>query len=165
VVHLVEGADMGLRENIRTEPVAEVRHRALVAVSKQTSVKEAAEKMRRHKVGCVIVVDQDGKPVGKFTERQLMKLMLEDARGLRLPVERFMYADPDAIGMNQPIAQMVELMKRKKLRFLCVTDDEGRAVALTGQHGLMEYITEHFPRQVKVQLLQSKLGMDEREGA
>ena len=30
---------MGLRENIRTEPVAEIRHRALIAVSKQTSVK------------------------------------------------------------------------------------------------------------------------------
>jgi predicted transcriptional regulator len=156
---------MGLRENIRTEPVTEIRHRALIAVSRQTSVKEAAEKLRRYKVGCVIVTDQEGKPVGKFTERLLMKLLLEDARALRLPVERFMYPDPDAIGMNEPIGKMVDVMKHKKLRFLCVTDPEGRAVALTGQHGLMEYITEHFPRQVKVQLLQSKLAMDQREGA
>lgn len=156
---------MGLRENIRSEPVAEVRHRALIAVTPQTSVKEAADKMRRHKLGCVIVVDQQGRPVGKFTERQLAKLLLDDPRGLRLPVERFMYPDADPIAMDAPVAAMVDLMKNRKLRFLCVTDAEGRAVALTGQHGLMEYITEHFPRQVKVQLLQSKVGMDQREGA
>ena len=46
-----------------------------------------------------------------------------------------------------------------------VLDDEGRPVGLTGQKGVMEYIAEHFPRQGKVQLMESKLHMDHREGA
>ena len=45
-----------------------------------------------------------------------------------------------------------------------VTDDDGRVDALTGQKGLMEYVAEHFPKQVMVQRIGSPVIQD-REGA
>src|SRR5687767_3512116 len=71
---------MGLRTNILEEPISELELRDLVAVRRGTSVRAAAEEMRRGKLGCAIVVDDAGKPIGKFTERRLMKLLLTDPR-------------------------------------------------------------------------------------
>lgn len=156
---------MGLRENILSDPISAMELRDLVSVRRGTPVRAAAEVMRRKKLGCAIIVDDEGRPVGKFTERKLMKLLLENPRNIDEPVDRFMYPSADAIGQDEPIAEMVKRMQARQLRFFCVVDSQGKAVALTGQKGLMEYIAEHFPRQVKAHLMESKLHMDQREGA
>ena len=156
---------MGLRENILQEPVSRLPIREPVLVKATATVREAAAKMRAAHLGCAIVIDGRGKPIGKFTERKLMKVVLDDAGGLDQPVSDFMYPTGDPVPADAPIAAMVRIMQSKQLRFLTVVDKKGKAVGLTGQKGLMEYIAEHFPRQVKVQHTDDKLYMDEREGA
>jgi CBS domain-containing protein len=155
---------MGLRENIKTDSVEELAVRDLIAVGKSATVLEAVELMRKRHLGCVIVVDSKGKPIGKFTERQLLKLLLSNA-SMDTPISKVMYDDPNAISIKAPIQKMVELMETRRLRFICVVDEKGKAVGLSGQKGLMEYIAEFFPRQVKAQLMEKKLSMSQREGA
>ncbi|MCE9589059.1 MAG: CBS domain-containing protein [Planctomycetes bacterium] len=156
---------MGLRENILTDPVSELELRDLVPVDRKATVREAAALMRDHRLGCVVIVDAAGKPVGKFTERLLMSGLLKDPACLDKPVEKFMYADANPIRQDAPIADMIRMLKDRELRFLCVTDGGGKAAALTGPRGLMEYVADHFPRQVKVQKMDSKVYMEKREGA
>ena len=55
------------------------------------------------------------------------------------------------VQTSDPIVDVLEAMLTKNVRFLCVVDEEGRVVGLTGQKGLMEYVAEHFPGQVMVQ--------------
>jgi CBS domain-containing protein len=156
---------MGLRENILEETVAKLPLREVIKVRPSTPVREVAKKMRAKHLGCAILVDAKGKPVGKFTERKLMRLLLENPKNLDEPVEKFSYPSGDPVAVTDSIAKMVQVMQSRQLRFLSVVDGQGRVVALTGQKGLMEYIAEHFPRRVKVERLQSKLSMDDREGA
>lgn len=156
---------MGLRKDILQEPVSELDIRELLAVKPDTTIREAAALMREKGLGCAIAVDDQGKPIGKFTERLLMKHLLKDGSRLDIPISQVMYKDANCIREDQPIADMVRLMQTRGLRFICVVDREGRAIGLTGQKGLMEYVAEHFPRQVKVQRMTSKLYMDQREGA
>jgi len=156
---------MGLHSNIHDDPISELELRDILAVKRGATLRSVSDEMRRRRLGCAIVVDEAGKPVGKFTERRLMRLMLSNPRGLDETVDQHMYRDADCIARTSPIADMVELMRTKQLRFICVVDEAGRAVALTGQKGLVEYVAEHFPRQIKVQEMESKLSMDQREGA
>jgi predicted transcriptional regulator len=156
---------MGLHENIDRDPISDIELREVIAVKRQATVREAAQQMKKHRLGCAIVVDRYNKPIGKFTERKLMRLLLDNPANLDQPVEKFMYATADAIPRTEPIAKMIEVMQTRSLRFLCVTDEKGKAVGLTGQKGLMEYIAEHFPRSVKVQQLNQALYTKEREGA
>ena len=51
------------------------------------------------------------------------------------------------------------------LQFVCVTDDEGQIVGVTGQRGIAEYVAESFPQQVAVQRLGCTPWMQQREGA
>jgi len=156
---------MGLRKDILNVPVSKLQLRQLIPVQATTPVREAVDQMRQKRLGCAVVVDQEGRPVGKFTEQLLMKLLLKDPTLLDEPVSRFMHPHAYPVKRDDPIAKLIDLMESEKLRFMCVTDQQGKAVALTGQKGLMEYIVEYFPRQVKVQRMRSKLHMDQREGA
>ena len=157
---------MGLREDIMNETVAQLPLRRAVTVSADSSVSDSIRLMRDHKLGCVFVVDEQGRPTGKFTERQVLKLIC-DCVPLDEPVGKHMVVIPECgcVRLTDPVVKVLEGMRQTRLRFLCVVDDAGKVVSLTGQKGLMEYVTDHFPRQIKVQVMTSKMHMNTREGA
>lgn len=157
---------MGLREYITHETVADLPLRQALTIKPDAPVRQAIQMMRKEQLGCVFVVDDQGKPLGKFNERQVLKLV-RGCVSLDEPVGEHIVKLPDEglVKMSTPVSEALFSMRQARLRFICVVDDEGKVVALTGQKGLMEYVTEHFPRQVKVQMMSSKLHMNTREGA
>ncbi len=157
---------MGLREDIRYETVKDLPLRQVLTVPQDATVEQAMQLMRKSLLGCVFVVDEAERPLGKFTERELVK-HLAACRPLDESISQCMVPLPDAakVRLTDPIQTLLENMQKTRLRFICVVDEQGKVVALTGQKGLMEYLTEHFPRQIKVQIMSSKLYMNDREGA
>lgn len=156
---------MGLREDILTDPVSSLEMRAAITVNPDETVRQVAKRMRASHLGCAIVVDGDGKPIGKFTERLYTKLLAGGVSAAADPVSKHMYKDADAISGDAPVNQMLIMMQVKALRYICVTDSHGRVSGITGQKGLMRYISEYFPRVVMVQRMRPLVGMDQPEGA
>ncbi len=157
---------MGLQENLRTEPVNRLALREAIKAPAETSIRQAIDLMRAKRLGCLIVVDPEDKPVGTFTEAALIDLLVQNPA----------LVDTDQVGQHldkvwacvkesEPIAAMVDAMREKDLRFVCVVDEQGKVKALTGQKGLVEYVAEHFPRQSMVQRVGGKPFLKEREGA
>jgi len=155
---------MGLQQDILNKPVSELELRELIAIGPTATVREAIALMREKKLGCAIVVDDEGRPLGKFTERLLIKLELNHPDGLDHPVSQHMAGVWACVQKNDSVAKVIDCMEAKKLRFVVVLGDDGRAVALTGQKGVMEYITDHFPRQIRVQRMSSEFFTGQREG-
>jgi predicted transcriptional regulator len=155
---------MGLREDILKRPVGELPLRQLVAVGRETTVRQAMARMREAKLGCAVVVDEAGKPLGKFTERVLMRLLVE-GHSLDGKAASHMFGADDCVRADQPIQDMIRMMQTRHLRYIVVVDRQGKATDLTGQKGLMEFIADHFPRAVKVSPPAEKLHIDQREGA
>lgn len=157
---------MGLRQYITHETVADLPLRQALTVTPGTTVRQAIQIMREQELGCVFVVDDQNRPLGKFTERHVLKLV-RDGVPLDEPVGQHKVALPEAgcVRMTDKVSNVLEGMRRARLRFICVVDEAGKVLGLTGQKGIMEYITEHFPRQIKVQMMSSKLHMNTREGA
>lgn len=155
---------MGLQEDILNQPVSELELRQLIAVGPKSTVREAVGLMQQKKLGCVVVVDEDGRPLGKFTERLLIQLLMDHADGMDEPVSQHMASAWDSVQVGDPIAKVIDCMESKKLRFIVVLDPDGKAVAITGQKGVMEYIVDHFPRQVRVQRMSSEFFSGQREG-
>lgn len=158
-------ASMGLRENIVSEPVSSLPIREVLLVKRKTPVRETIRLMRERRLGCAIVVDSRNKPVGQVTERMVMRLLVERPAGLDETAEKIMESPVKLVPQDAPIGSMIRIMQKDAARYLCVVDEKGRAIGLTGQKGLMEYIAEYFPRQVKVQRLKSFMAWPEREGA
>ena len=155
---------MGLRQDILQQPVTELNWRKLVKVAPTETVRRIVAVMQEEHLGGVVVVGDDGKAIGEFTDRDLIRLLLDDSAAMDNPVGRHMSDTWGQIRQTDPIARIIDQMQDRKLRYVVVVDDEGLPVGLTGQKGVMEYIADHFPRQVKVQMMKSKLHMDQREG-
>lgn len=94
----------------------------VIAVLPETTVRQAVHKMVEANVGCLLV-EQDEKVVGIFTERDLLRRVVE--AGL----------DPDATPvaavMSSPVAMCrpqddlrtcIDIMMTSKFRHLCVVD-------------------------------------------
>jgi predicted transcriptional regulator len=120
--------------------------------------------MRSRELGCVFVVDADHKLIGMFTESMLTQQLAHGKALLDEPIKSHMSDHWPWVQMADPIADVLEAMNVNNTRFICVVDKDGRAAALTGQKGLMEYIADHFPSQVMVQRIGCSPTLD-REGA
>ena len=155
---------MGLRENLASEPVNRLALREPVLCAHDASVRSTIEQMRSAQLGCVIVTDDTGKPIGLFTEGSLAKLLAGGTNPLGDTVSEHAAADFALVNQKDPIARVLETMERDNTRFVVVVDDDGGVVGLTGQKGLMEYVADHFPQQVMVQRAGSP-PPKEREGA
>jgi predicted transcriptional regulator len=156
---------MGLQRNMRNEPVSRLALREPATVECGATLRDAILRMRERKLGCAVVVDEDRKPVGMFTESMLTQLMARGTFDPDRPIEQEMAAKWPWVHMADAIADVLSAMEFGNIRFLCVVDEEGRLAGVTGQKGLMEYVAEHFPGQVMVQRIGGKPYPQEREGA
>lgn len=157
---------MGLKENLHSESVSELPVREAILVSPQTTVRQAVELMQARRLGCAIVVDADNRPLGMFTERALIELLLQQPDNLdQLCVSDHIERDCHCVQSTDPVWAVLDLVHKRGARFICQLDAQGRVIGLTGQKGLAEYIADHFPKQVISQRIGGQPGMETREGA
>lgn len=156
---------MGLRENLRNEPVSRLALRKPVVASAEATVREGILQMRERELGCVIIVDDGQRPLGIFTEGMLRQMIVGNPAAVEEPLRGHMNREVRWVRLTDPIAKVLQSMQAEKTRFVGVIDSEGRLAGLTGQKGLMEYVAEHFPQQVMVQHIGGPPHIAEREGA
>lgn len=156
---------MALRENISHESVSELTLRPLVLFKPERPVNDACESMREGGLGATIAVDAVGRPVGMFNEKVLIRLLASNPDAVNEPAEKHMVREVVTVKVTDPIAELIATMKQRHLRWVCVVDEQGKATALTGLRGVMEYVVDHHPLLVKSTPIRRKLSMTEREGA
>ncbi len=119
--------------------VKEIMTRDLVTVSPSTSVRDAAKKMFERKVGSVLVVGDDGKLLGIFTERDLVKVVAE-GKPLDAPVSEVMSRDLIVAKEGDSIASVANRMLEKWIRHMPVIDDSGRPIGIVSIRDVLRYI-------------------------
>lgn len=156
---------MGLKENLRSDPVSRLNLRDPVVASPKSSVREGIERMREHGLGCVIIVDDQHRPLGILNEGMLRQMLSVNPAVVDSPLGDYMNKAARWVRLTEPVVQVLRAMQNENTRFVGVVDDEGRLAGLTGQKGLMEYVAEHFPEQVTVQRIGQSTHFAQREGA
>ncbi|QDT10180.1 cyclic nucleotide-binding/CBS domain-containing protein [Planctomycetes bacterium K23_9] len=156
---------LSFKEDLASTPVSALATREAIVVQPGTVVRAAIAQMRAHSLGCAVIVDYSQHPIGIFTEQSIIKLL---ARGVSLdncPVQDF--ADPTFLSVNHadPIEHVWDAIQQDGVRFVCVIDDDGKLIGITGQRGVAEYVADCFATQVTVQRLGSTPWMQQREGA
>jgi len=156
---------VGLYENMLTEPIRQLALREAITIRAELSVRDAVLRMREKKLGCVIVVDDQNKPLGMFTEALLRRLLIDDREALDDSVQNRMAKQFPTAQIGDPVVTVLEAMQAENHRFVCVVDETGQVAGLTGQKGLMEYIADHFPQLVMTQRAGVEPPRGQREGA
>ena len=157
---------MGLKENMQQELVRDLSIRDAIVVTADSPIREAIALMRAKQLGCAIVVDPHGKPLGTFTERTMIDVMLRFPQEfMEQTVGEHVYTSAIFVKQSDPIHLVWDAIQNLGHRFIGVVDDQGKLIGLTGQKGMSEYIAEHCPQQVMVQRIGGKPGLQQREGA
>lgn len=113
------------------------------SVAPETPVAKVLGAMVDSSVGCLTVVDADGKLVGIFSERDaVLRIGPSAAEYANLPISRFMTANPTVVPDNAKIANALQLMDVGGYRHLPVLDDDGRPVKMISIRDILAYLTE-----------------------
>lgn len=103
--------------------VNQIMSKNVVTVEKSTSLQESAQNMRKSKVGCVIVTD-DNKPLGIVTERDFVTKVAAEGRPLFTEISEVMSSPLITIDPEATIWDASEMMKEKGIHKLPVRENE-----------------------------------------
>jgi CBS domain-containing protein len=114
-----------VESSLMEDHVAVLHPRAPVTVGRATPLRETVRVMLDHGVGSVLVVDERGRLVGIFSERDLlMRLSIDNGRGLGATTGELMTPNPETVGMADTLARVLHKMDVGRYRHLPVVDGE-----------------------------------------
>lgn len=137
---------MDLARNLKGETVSRLHPSQPWLVQTTHSVADAVKLMREKKVGCVLVCEQR-RVVGIFTERDLLRRVLNVHLPLDTPITDCMTADPVTVHPKDPIGYAIKRMQKGGYRHLPVVIDD-RPVGILSVKRIVHYLVEHFPTMV-----------------
>lgn len=100
--------------------------------------------MADYDIGCVLIV-QDGRPLGVFTERDaIVKLNARYQQLSDRPVSEFMTPQPQTLDLEAKIAFAVQRMDVGSYRHIPLVDTDGRATGIISVRDILRYFTERL---------------------
>ena len=143
--------------------IEDVMNEEVILAEENEQVSHARNLMLKHGYSRILVVDQEGKPVGILTEKDLIRKMRANGpQWKRRPIDkisirRVMTSNPVTITPFRELREAVELMIKNDISSLpVVVDDE--VVGIITKSDLMDFYSEKFSNKWKVsQLMTSEV--------
>ena len=106
--------ELGL--NLNAESVCDLSLREPITVKPQAIVRSAVAQMRFKALGCAVIMDSENRPVGIFTERSLIDMLVHKASLDKHGVGQF--ADPNfmSVRCGDPIKRVWRAVVRRGVR-------------------------------------------------
>jgi signal-transduction protein with cAMP-binding, CBS, and nucleotidyltransferase domain len=108
--------------------VNQVMNKDVLTSDKSTSLQDAAQKMKKSNIGCVIVTD-DSNPLGIITERDFVTKVAAEGRPLFTEISEVMSSPLITIDSEETIWEASEMMKEKGIHKLPVKEN-GKIVGI-----------------------------------
>ncbi|MBI2804342.1 MAG: CBS domain-containing protein [Planctomycetes bacterium] len=137
---------MDLTRNLINETVSRLYPTQPLLVQRTSPVADAVKLMREKKVGCVLVCEQR-RVVGIFTERDLLRRVLLEGKQLDTPIAECMTPDPVTVHPKDSISSAIKRMQKGGYRHLPVVIDD-KPVGILSVKRIVHYLVEHFPTMV-----------------
>ena len=98
--------------------------REVFTVGPDNSLIEAARFLTEKRVGAAVVVDEAGRPVGVFSERDLARSIASKGdSALQSAVRDVMSTKLITANLSTSIDQLMEIMTERRIRHVIITDD------------------------------------------
>jgi CBS domain-containing protein len=130
--------------NARDQRVSVLQTDDYIAVSPHTPLSQAIEAMKTDEGGCVIISD-DGRVAGIFTERDLLTKVLGENVNLDSPISEWMQAKVETLSPDATIGEAVRLMNEKSFRNIPLVK-KGELVGSISVFDIITYLAECYPK-------------------
>ncbi len=103
--------------------VEDVMSAPVVTIKETDSVLTAAKLMKKHKIGCVVVVDKTGKPHGLITERDVVRRVTAlDLLPSKVQAGKSMTKPAVTVAPSANVTEAAKKMREVKIRRLIVVE-------------------------------------------
>ena len=138
-----------IEQAILRDTIESLRIGPAISVPLDSTLQAVVETLQREHIGCVLVLDADGKLCGIFTERDL----LNRVAGKKLDwtqekVAGYMTRDPETLRLDDRIVWAPNLMSMGGYRHVPLTDEAGKPVGVVSIKDIVEFIVDLFPDAV-----------------
>jgi CBS domain-containing protein len=114
-----------------------------------TTVHDAISEMADKRRAAVVIVDEGGRLIGIFTERDLLRRVAVPGRDPRRTLLReVMTTEPEALGPDDLIAYAVNRLHHASYRTIPLVDAERRPIGIMTVNDIVQWLAEHFPEAV-----------------
>ena len=101
------------------------KNKQIWTISKDQNVKQALILMSEKNIGAIIVIDNNGFPIGIFSERDYArKIILKGKSSKDTLLDEVMTKELITVSRDYKIEQCMEIMIEKKIRHLPVLEDK-----------------------------------------
>ena len=138
---------MILRDSLRHDAIKTLHVHEPATMAKDQPLHEAIALMQSRRVGCVIVTEH-GKPIGIFTERDVLTKVLGKRIDRKTPIAKVMTSPPRVMEDGYSVAEIIRTMHHGGFRHMPVVDASGRLKGVVSVKRIVEYLVEHFPTAV-----------------
>lgn len=139
---------LGFEYFVDLKNVSEIMTKVVRTLKEECSVRDAVAVMADHKVSCVIVEDE-GKPVGILTERDIAGLLTDGKEINSLILGSVMRHPVHTISLDLPVFDATMIMKRNKVRRLVVVDKDGCIAGLITQSDIIKRLKGRYTEFLK----------------
>lgn len=122
------------------DPISSLDLPEPACVPANTSLAEAVKKMREENIGCLLVVNRNGRLRGIFAQGDLFEQVA--GRGLDLSsitVDSLMTKDPTTLKASDTIGHLLHLMSLHGFRHIPIVDPDGRPVGLASFKVMLQF--------------------------
>lgn len=118
-----------------------------VYLGPDSTLSEAVEAMRRRGVSCVLVCEDD-RLLGIFTERDVLRKIAGQSVPLDQPIKDYMTPDPKTITMDDLLNLAIQLMYRGDYRHVPIVGGSGKVEGVISIQDVVRFLGELFPAEV-----------------
>ncbi|MCE7697555.1 MAG: CBS domain-containing protein [Methanobacterium paludis] len=135
--------------------IKDVMNDQVSVVQENDQVEHARKLMLKQGISRIVVVDNEDKPVGMVTERDLTRKMRGNGPKWKMrpidkiSIRRVMTPDPVTLTPEDELRDAVELMLKKDISSIPVVDEEG-LVGILSKTDLLNFYTDKFNGHWKV---------------
>ena len=129
-------------------PITELNVRKPLTASPDESVRAVVAKMREYSGGSVVIVDENGAPIGIFTDRDaLTRLFLQGNETLDQPISNVMTRRPRTLHEDDSIVFALHHMHVGEYRHIPLVDEEGKAASIVSVRSVVDYLAKRLEAQ------------------
>ena len=131
------------------DPIGSLELQPLTVAKTTTTVNEALAMMAENDVGCALVTDEDGKLVGIFTERDLIRRACGKCPTLdKIKLDKVMTSDPTSLQSEDTLAFALNRMCEQGYRHVPIVDQDEKPSAFVSMRDIVHHLGCFYRKEV-----------------
>ena len=132
----VQFAQRAAEQQSMSSPLSAIIGKAPVTATPETPIRQVIETMVAGHIGSMVVVDEDSKPIGIFTQSDALKRILLPGISLDRPIADVMSSRPHSLTDNAHVYDAALAMAMHSVRHVLVTEEDGRLKGVVSERDL-----------------------------